>query len=69
MFRTIDDAIERFDALPVEDKENPNNPWAVLAMAEMALADIEVSQRKGYLKKAREMVFAVMDGRRGAKKI
>ena len=61
---TIDDAIERFDAMPVEDKENPNDPWAALAMAEMALADIEASQRKGYLEKAREMVFAAMDARR-----
>ena len=33
----------------------------------MALADLEASKRKGYLEKAREMVFAAMDRKRNEK--
>ena len=60
---TIDDAVDRFEALPPEGITKLDDPWAALAMAEMALADIEASKRKGYLAQAKEMVFAAMEAK------
>jgi len=40
------------------------DPWEALAAAEQALADLEVSKRKGYLDAAKAKVFAAMDARR-----
>ena len=66
---TLDEAIERFEALPPEGITNLDDPWAALSMAEMALADIEASKRKGYLDKAKEMVFAAMDSKRSTNEL
>jgi hypothetical protein len=66
---TIDEAIDRFDALSLEIDTELGDPWTALSMAEMALADLEASKRKGYLKKAKEMVFAAMDAKREGNKI
>ncbi len=61
---TIDEAVNHFQALPPKNIPQLDDPWAALAMAEMALADIEASKRKGYLKQAKEMVYAAMDAKR-----
>ena len=42
------------------------DPWEALAAAEMALADWEVAKQKGYVTRARKLVFAVMDAKRTA---
>ena len=40
------------------------DPWEALTMAELALADLEASERKGYLTQAKKMVFAAMEAKR-----
>lgn len=61
---SLEAAILRYDAVPDRLDEQPDDPWAALAIAEMALADIKAAQAKGYLTEARAMIFAVMDAKR-----
>ena len=61
---TIDEAVKHFDAHPITNISKLDDPWTALAMAEMALADIEAARWKGYLEQARFLVFAAMDAKR-----
>ena len=43
---------------------NSPDPWEALAAAEMALSDLKVAKQKGYISRARKLVFAAMDTKR-----